>query len=96
MRSLFEPYFIDASTDIVVSKTLDELHPLYQYFSFIKQHLCFRLTAIDKKKIINRVYYFYTGKIMKRPSLKIVWKMTIERKKCPWINQEVEYMAQNK
>ena len=96
IRSLFEPYVIDSKTDIVVNRRLDETHPLYQYFMMLKQHIGFKLIAVERNKIINRIYYYFKNAIMKRPSFKKTWKLTIEKKVCPWITQEIEYKIQNK
>ena len=96
IRSLFEPYVIDAKTDIVVNRRLDETHPLYQYFMLLKQHIGFKLMGIEREKIVNRIIYYFTGKTMKRPSFKKAWELTIRKKVCPWITQEIEYKIQNK
>ena len=96
IRSLFEPYVIDANSDIVVNRGLDETHPLYQYFMLLKQHIGFKLMAVEKLKMVNRIYYYFEKKITKKPYFKTIWELTVEKKVCPWITQELEYKIQNK
>lgn len=95
IRSLFDSYLIDKSTDIVVNK-LDESHPLYQYFMFLKQHIGFHLLEADKNKMTDRLHYYYTRNNKRRHSFMSTWEKTIELGICPWITQEIEYKIQNK
>lgn len=91
VRSLFEPYLIDGTTDIMVNDLLDEDHPLYQYFMILRQHIGFKLSSLDADRIVNRIHYFYTRKTAKRSKMKGVWKMVVEDGSCPWITRNVDY-----
>ena len=96
LRSLFEPYFIDKHTDIVVNDLFDEYNPLYQYFMNLRQHIGFRMMSVDIDKVISRIHYYYFKKKGTKSNFNKVWKRVIESKQCPWITQEVEYALQNK
>lgn len=96
LRSLFEPYFIDKYTDIVVNDLLDEDNLLYQYFMNLRQHIGFKLMSVDLNKVISRIHYYYFKKKGSKSNFNKVWKRVIESKQCPWITQEVEYALQNK
>lgn len=96
VRSLFEPYFIDKHSDIMVNDLLDEDHPLYQYFMALHQHIGFKLSTASLDRAVNRVHYFYYKKTASKSKFNKVWKRVIESKQCPWITQDVDYAVQNK
>ncbi len=96
IRSLFEPYLIDSKTDIMVSPSMNDTHPLYLYFMILRQHIGFRLSAVDIDKMVGRIHYFYTRKSADKSKFNAVWKRVIESKQCPWITQSVDYQLQNK
>lgn len=91
IRSIFQPYLIDRSTDIIVNERLDEDHPLYQYFMALRQHIGFRMNAVTIDKVVSRVHYYYTSKAAAKNKFNVVWKKTIEDGICPWITKQVEY-----
>ena len=93
---MFEPYFIDKHTDIVVNELLDEDNPLYQYFMNLRQHIGFGLMSASIDKVISRIHYYFFSKKGSKSNFNKVWKKVIASKRCPWITQEVEYALQNK
>lgn len=93
IRSLFEPYKIDASTDIMVNESLDEHHPLYLYFMLIRQHIGFKLRSVTVDDIVNRINWFYTSKTATKSKMNFVWKKIIESGQCPWITKEIDYQV---
>ena len=96
IRSLFEPYLIDFKTDIAVSPLLDEDHPLYVYFMFLRQQIGFRLSGVDISKAVSRIHYYFTRKAATKSKFNVVWKKVIACNQCPWITQQIEYQLQNK
>lgn len=81
----------------MVNEFVDKSHLFYVYLLLIKQHLKFRLSTLHAQKMLKRCYYFFYKKTPKNSiGPMTIWNLTIKRKRCPWITQEVEYAIQNK
>lgn len=96
IRSLFEPYLIDRHTDVMVSPLLDDNHPLYLYLMLLRQHLNFRMSAVNIDRAVKRIHYYFTRKTPSRPLFNVVWNRVIQSGQCPWITQQIDYALQNK
>ena len=97
IRSMFDPYFIDKNTDILVSDRLNKDHPIYQYFMLLRQHIGFRMSSASLRKMTKRITYFYKPRLKKKTrTFMDAWQYVIDGGDCPWINQQIEYAIQNK
>ena len=96
IRSIFEPYYLDIRSDVMVNKLLDENQAFYQYLMILKQHIGFKLQHVDLKRVLNRIFYFFEKFKAKKPQFAIVWRRIIDSRRCSWITQQIEYQIQNK
>ena len=96
IKDLFANYYIDETTDVMVNDLLDEAHPLHLYLKLLRPHVQFKFRPLNIDKIVNRIFYYFTGKTSTKTKFNFVWKTAIEHKTCPWITQQVDYALQNK
>lgn len=95
IRSLFSDFILDSTSDIAVNERIIESHPLYQYFMILHQHINFKFMVVDLDKIVSRIHYFYSGKSCKKIMFKKVWKTIVDKKQCPWIDENVDLALKN-
>ena len=46
LKSLFNNYFIDKNTDIMVNDNLDIKHPFRVYLDLLRSHACFKFRTV--------------------------------------------------
>lgn len=96
IRNVFSSYLVDTNTDIAINELLDEDHPLYQYFMFLRQHIGFKISTVTIGKAVSRIHYFYRQKSAPKSRFNKVWKLIIDKQQCPWITTNIDYAIQNK
>ena len=93
-KSLFSALQLTEESDVMFNELLSESHPMRQYLSLVRQHVQFKFSSVKLKTAVKRVQDFYLHRICK-PQLMRAWMLAIEKNRCSWITQDIEWRLQN-
>lgn len=102
MRSLFADYYIDSTSQIIVSPRIaTPKNPFYLYLMFIHQHIGFNLKKVNEDNIVRRISTYHKTYVKAKSKINkwhfnALWNKLIATERCPWISKQIEYFLQTK
>ena len=97
MRRAYLPFKFSKTTDVMFTNNISVYEPIMFYHKILQEQIFFNMRAVDELNIPKRIEAFHPRYIkhVKDKGITMgdvpkLWKKLVEKKMCPWINEEID------